>query len=126
MPSKEDFKFTQPFVHPTLMFRREALNVVGGYSEKKEQILCEDYDLLLRLYEKGLIGYNIQKELLEYTLPPFGKSSRRYKHRINETRTRYRRFKALGMLPRAFPYVVKPLIVGLMPKMLIEIIKQRG
>lgn len=58
-PEVRDFLFVQPFIHPTLMFRREALRTVGGYSEDKSCRKCEDYDLLLRLYECGFHGENL-------------------------------------------------------------------
>lgn len=54
-PSVRDFYITQPFIHPALMFRGEALMNVGGYSEAGRCLLCEDYDLLLRFYEKGCV-----------------------------------------------------------------------
>lgn len=119
-PTVEDFLFTQPFVHPLLMFRRSVLDEVGGYSEGKWQLLCEDYDLLLRLYEKKRYGANLQATLLEYTLPPYGMKNRAYRYCINEAATRWKRFKALGLLPKAFPYVLKPLVVGLLPPKLKE------
>lgn len=65
-PQVRDFCFTQPFIHPTLMFRREIMLDVNGYSEDKYCLLCEDYDLLLRLYEQGLKGANLQERLLDY------------------------------------------------------------
>ena len=49
-PQVKDFYLTQPFIHPALLFRKAVLEEVGGYSEGKRQVLCEDYDLLLRLY----------------------------------------------------------------------------
>jgi len=124
-PKKEDFLFVQPYIHPTLIFRREALDIVGGYSEKRWQLLCEDFDLLLRMYEKGLIGCNVQKTLFDYTLPPIGRSKRKFQHRLNEAVTRWERFQSLNMLPAALPYVVKPLIVGLIPEKILERMKER-
>lgn len=122
-PNIDDFLFTQPYIHPALMFRREALLSVGGYSESPICILCEDYDLLLRLYAKGYQGKNLQEELLIYTLPGTAKGSRKIWHRWNETVTRYRRFRELGILPKAFPYVIKPLAVGLIPEPVLKRIK---
>ena len=115
-PKVRDFYMTQPYIHPTLMFRKEALESVNGYSEDKRQVLCEDYDLLLRLYAQGYQGMNIQENLLEYTIPASGRSNRRMCHRWNETVTRWQRFRETGELPRALPFVVKPLAVGLIPK----------
>lgn len=123
-PEVRDFYFSQPYIHPTLLFQREALEKVGGYSEDKCCLLCEDYDLLLRLYAAGCRGGNLQEELFDYTIPPDGKGSRRMCHRWNETVTRYRRFKQLGALPKAWPYVLKPLAVGLVPEKLLSKMKE--
>jgi glycosyltransferase EpsE len=123
-PQVRDFYFKQPFIHPGLLFRREALEEVGGYSEAKRQLLCEDYDLLLRLYKAGYKGANLQETLLDYTVPATAKGSRKMKHRWNEAVTRYGRFKELGVLPGALPYVVKPLAVGLLPEFILRKMKK--
>lgn len=52
-PQVRDFLFSMPFIHPALIFRREALEAAGGYSTLPRCDRCEDYDLLLRLYEMG-------------------------------------------------------------------------
>lgn len=122
-PQVEDFYMTQPYIHPSLMFRKEALDSVGGYSEDERQILCEDYDLLLRLYAKGLRGMNLQESLLTYSIPTAAKGNRKMRHRWNETVTRYARFRELGALPKAWPYVLKPLAVGLFPPETLQKIK---
>lgn len=125
MPKKEDFLFSMPFIHPTLMFRRTAIQLVGGYSQSKWAVLCEDYDLLLRLYEKGFYGYNLSERLFIYQISPQDYRKRRYHHRINEAVIRYQRFCALGMMPKSLLYVVKPLIVGLLPHQVLNTLKQR-
>lgn len=124
-PSVQNFYVTQPFVHPTLMFRADALKAVNGYSEGRYQVLCEDYDLLLRLYEQGFHGGNVQDNLLIYTISDDVKAKRKMRHRWNETVTRYRRFRALGKLPMAFPYVIKPLLVGMMPDSVLKQVKAK-
>lgn len=127
-PTVRDFYMTQPYIHPALMFRREALKKVCGYSEEHTCVLCEDYDLLLRLYTKGFHGANLNEVLLDYTIPETAKGNRTMRHRWNESVTRWRRFYELGVLPRALPYVIKPLVVGLLPGRLLGKIKkaQRG
>jgi len=122
-PTVNDFFFTQPYLHPALMFRREALLAAGGYSESPHCLLCEDYDLLLRLYAKGFRGMNLQENLLNYTLSQTAKGERNMRHRWNETVTRYRRFRELGVLPQALPYVIKPLAVGLLPEPVLRKLK---
>lgn len=124
-PEVKDFLMTQPFVHPALMFRKEALDAVGGYSESKKQILCEDYDLLLRLYASGFRGMNLQENLLQYSIPATAKGNRSMRHRWNESITRYERFRDLGLLPLAWPFVLKPLAVGLLPDRFLQEIKHQ-
>lgn len=124
-PQVKDFFFTQPYAHPTLMFRRSALLDANGYSESPYCILCEDYDLLLRLYTKGYQGINLQENLLLYNLPDRPKGSRKLRHRWNETITRYCRFKELGVLPEALPYIIKPLAVGITPEPILNIFKEK-
>ncbi len=97
---------------------------MNGYSEDPRQLLCEDYDLLLRLYAAGYRGMNLQESLLDYTIPVTAKGSRKMRHRWNEAVTRYQRFRQLGLLPGVAPYVVKPLAVGLFPEKLLERMKR--
>lgn len=123
-PAVHDFLFTQPYVHPALIFRREAILAVDGYSRERHCLLCEDYDLLLRLYERGFAGANMQECLIDYSLPPTAKGNRTMLHRWNECVTRYKRFRALRLLPQAFPYVLKPLAVGILPEPLLRILKE--
>lgn len=123
-PTVRDFYFVQPFIHPTLLFRRKVLEAVHGYSEDEHCILCEDYDLLLRLYAAGYRGANLKERLFDYTVPATAKGSRKMSHRWNEAVTRYRRFRELGMLPWAWPYVLKPIVVGLVPEPLLKKLKQ--
>ena len=125
-PQVKDFYHTQPFIHPALMFRREALEAGGGYSEASRQFLCEDYDLLLRMYAKGLRGMNLRENLLDYTIPATAKGGRRMSHRWNEAVTRYQRFRELKLLPGAWPYVIRPLAVGLLPNAILERIKAKN
>lgn len=124
-PVVKDFLFVQPFIHPSLMFRKEALESIKGYSDAENTRGCEDYDLLLRLYQNGYCGVNLEEPLLDYTLPPTGKSKRAMRLRVNETKTRWKLFRDLNMLPKAIPYVIKPLAVGLIPAPLLEKIKQQ-
>ena len=118
-PQVQDFLFTMPFVHGALMFRKSALDHVGGYRVAKETRRTEDYDMLMRMYAAGLRGANLQSKLYAFLEDQAAQKRRKYLYRIDEARVRWKGFRALGLLPRAFPYVVKPLIVGLIPKGLL-------
>ena len=123
-PQVHDFYLTQPYIHPTLIFRKTVIEAVNGYSEDKSVILCEDYDLLLRIYAKGFFGANLQEYLFDYTIPTMVKGNRKMRHRWNEVVTRWNRFYELGILPGALPYVVKPIAVGLMPESILKRVKK--
>lgn len=115
-PQEADFLFNSPFIHPSVLFRREALSRTGGYCTDRALCQLEDYELFMRLYCRGLHGYNIQHPLIGYREDLTAYRKRTYSRRIREMKLRYRGFQALGILrPSTFPYVLKPLFVGLIP-----------
>lgn len=122
-PNLQDFLFTQPYIHPTLVFRKEALDTINGYCEAARCVGCEDYDLLLRLYEHGCFGANLQSVYFSYTVPPARVSNRTFRMRYNEMRTRFVLFRRLKLLPKALPYVLKPVLVGMIPVTLLPKLK---
>lgn len=123
-PQIGDFMFVQPYIHPALVIRKELLISVGGYSEDIRCRNCEDYDLLMRMMGKGMYGYNLQEILFDYSIPPIENGQKEYRYRVDEAIVRWRGFKANRMLPRALPYVVKPLIVGIIPAVLLNRMKE--
>ena len=52
-----------PFPHPSVMFRRDAVEDVGGYQEHG---WAEDYDLWLRMYLAGMQFGKVPQVLLEW------------------------------------------------------------
>ena len=122
-PELKDFLFVQPFIHPTLLFRKDCLDAVKGYSQSQLCSGCEDYDLLLRLYQAGYKGANLPDCHFVYHIPSPSTCTRSYSMRINEMVTRWNRFHELGLLPGALPYVLKPVVVGLIPHRLLSKLK---
>lgn len=66
LPEKHDeiVLFAQkrnPFNHPCVMYRREAVQNAGGY---QDFYLLEDYYLWIRMLMNGSIGYNLQGPIL--------------------------------------------------------------
>lgn len=120
-PQKEDFLRGTQFVHPATMFRRECLELVGGYRVDKETRRTEDYDLFMHLYSLGCKGYNIQEPLLRYYInPKMMKYKRKYCYRLDEAKVRYRGFRELGLMPRGLIFVMRPLLAGLIPKWVLQ------
>lgn len=124
-PEKEDFISNSCFVNPSIMLRKTAVDTVGGYRISKETRRSEDYDMFMRMYAAGIKGYNIQKQLVYYYRGEKSFPKCKYEFRVDEAKVRYKNFKELGLLPKSFLYVVKPLIVGLIPIKIIERIKRR-
>ncbi len=120
--SKEDFLFTSPYKHGSVVFRRDALDETGGYRVSKETYRTEDYDLFMRL-QTFCKGANLQEKLYFFCEDRAARKRRKYRYRVDEARVRYKGFKSLGLLPKGLPYVVKPLIVGLIPVKMLEKMK---
>lgn len=114
-PHKRDFLNTSPFIHPAIMIRLDVIKKLRGYSTKHYALRAEDYELFMRLYAAGYCGYNLQENLFQYREDRKAYSKRKYCYRINEARVRYRGFQALGILRGNMRYVIKPLLVGMIP-----------
>ena len=122
---KEDFLFGLPFCHPSTMFRASALHAAGGYRvEKETRFRNEDYDMFMRMYGDGMKGYVLQERLYVYFEGRATVKRRKYRYRFAEAKVRYRNFKNLGLMPRGFAYAVKPLIIGLIPQRLLNMIRK--
>jgi len=115
-PDARSFLLRSPFAHPSVMFRAGVLRAAGGYREDPAVGRSEDYELFMRLHAEGHRGCNIQEYLLEYREDPDSVKRRKIKYALAEARVRLRGFKRLGLLPGGIPYVVKPLVIGLVPK----------
>ena len=124
-PTKESFLWNSPFAHPTVLMRKEALDSVGGYRVAKETRRCEDYDLFMRMYAIGYKGYNIQENLYEYRIINGDKKYRPMSVRIEEAIVRFKGYKQMGMLWRGIPYILKPIVVGMIPQRLFKRIKKK-
>ncbi|MGP8314971.1 glycosyltransferase family 2 protein [Enterocloster aldenensis] len=121
-PESKDFLSGSQFVHPATMFRSQALMEVNGYRSSSDTRRMEDYDLFMRLYAAGYRGYNIQQPLLQYYV---NSEKTLFRYRFDEMRVRYRGFYILGLMPYGLLYVLKPLIMGLIPARLLWRLKIR-
>lgn len=124
-PTKETFLWTNPFIHPVVMMRKEDLIKSGCYRVAKETRRCEDYDLFMRMYSKGYCGYNIQKKLYKYRIVNGSEKYRPMKYRIDEAIVRWIGYKKMGILIKGIPFVFKPVIIGLIPQKIFKIIRKK-
>lgn len=124
-PEPEDFLFSLPFVHASIMFRKEVLEKVNGYDCAKQVIRVEDYDMLLRIYGEDMRGYNLDEVLYYIRRDENQYKRRKYRYRFHEAYVKFRGYKKLGLMPKGMVYVIKPLIVGLIPIHLMKVIQKK-
>lgn len=125
-PTDKSFLWSNPFAHPTTMMRAEALKKIGYYRVAKETRRCEDYDLFMRMYANGFIGYNIQRRLYKYYILNDNRKYRPMKYRIDEAIVRFHGYKKLNLYPIGFFFVIKPILIGLIPQSIFKTIRTRN
>lgn len=124
IPDKEDFLRRSPFAHPTILVRKDAYDRVNGYRISKETKRAQDYDMFMRMYSKGLKGYNISECLYEYWQDENSYKKVKFKYKLDEVIIRYKGFKLLRLYPKGYMYLFKPIISGLTPIRLKKIINK--
>lgn len=122
---KEDFLFTSPIVHASILTYKWCYDIVNGYKEKWYTNRNEDYDMFMRMYSKGIKMYTIQENLYFYREDQSCYNKRKYKYRICEFLVRAHGFKLLKLYPKAIIYVFKPLIVGLVPQNILKKVRSK-
>lgn len=117
IPDKKDYLKYSPYIHPSVMFRKNVFDIAGMYCTKKTTLRCEDYELFMRFTALGFRGYNIQEKLFWYRESAL-KLNRKWKYCINEMIIRIQGFYRLKIgVGLAFIYVFKPIIVCLMAQL---------
>ncbi|MNC62354.1 putative glycosyltransferase EpsE [compost metagenome] len=106
------------------MFRRTVLDQTNGYNESNLVNRSEDYDLLMRAYQRGFVGANLDNELYYIRLDKNTYKRRKYRFRINESIVKWNGFSRLGLMPLGILFAIKPLIVGLIPSEILKYIKK--
>lgn len=122
--TNKDFLFNSPYKHGAVVFRREALLKAGCYRVAKETYRTEDYDLFMTM-QTFCRGANLPDYLYYFCEDNNTRKRRKYRYRIDEAKVRWKGFKKLKLLPVGLIYVVKPLIVGLMPARAVERLRNR-
>lgn len=109
------------FMHPTWMMRKDIIEKVGFYTVRKETLRSQDYHLMLKLYGIGYSTYNIQQALYYYKA-----DDKTFKRSKNWNRVkglmwiRWDSYKRNKFPLWAYAYVLKPLIVNLIPYSVLE------
>ncbi len=124
-PQKKDLIRETPFCHAPCMVRREAYEDVQGYSVDKRLLRAEDYHLWFKMYSKGYKGYNLQEPLYKMRDDRDATKRRKYKYRVNEAYVKWLILKKFDFPFFDFIYVLRPLIVGLLPLQVYEYLHKK-
>ncbi len=114
-PTKEQVVTGTAIHHAPVMMRMECLREVNGYTEDVRKLRVEDVDLWIKLYAKGYRCYNIQEPLYAMRNDKNALNRRKFKYRINSTRTRLEGCKVLHLGIGSYLRSFKPMIIGLIP-----------
>jgi len=120
-PKKECMILGAPFIHPSVMLKKEVLFKIGGYRDSEiTRKRLEDYDLWIRLFESNSALYNIQEPLIYFRedLKAYGRKKKEF--RITEFKARMMACKKLGIPFYKRIGVLKPLVLALVPSSILQ------
>ena len=105
-----------PFCHAPCMVRKEAYDAINGYTVSDKRLRVEDWDLWIR---------NLPEPLYKMRDDRKAKLRRKFKYRINEARVGASAVKKLKLSPFNYIYVLRPIIVGLLPSKIYDCLHHR-
>jgi glycosyltransferase involved in cell wall biosynthesis len=91
-------RFRDPFNHPTVVYRRDAVLAAGGYTD---MALLEDYLLFTRMVEGGAVPANLAEPLVYYRVGSGAYARRGGLGLLRSELRLQRRFRELGITSRA-------------------------
>lgn len=125
IPTKQELIFATPFCHASCMMRKEVLQKLNGYDIAKPIERIEDYDLWIRLYANGCIGYNIPEVLYSMRDDRNAVKRKKFKFRINEAKLKLRILHTFNLSIKSYIYVIKPIILGLVPSPIFRLLHKK-
>ena len=114
-PDKDDFVKGSPICHAPCMVRTKALKSVCGYSEGPLLKRVEDYHLWFKMYAAGYKAYNLQEPHYKMRDDRNAYSRRTWTNRRNEMYVKYIGFRMIGVPWYKWIYILRPLVIFLLP-----------
>lgn len=124
-PDKNDFVTGTPFCHAPCMVRREAYEAVGGYSVDPKLLRVEDYHLWFKMYAKGYRGYILAEPLYRMRDDRNAIGRRTWRNRLNEFHVRRIGYSMLSLPWHKRIWMLRPIIVGLLPDFIYTYLHSR-
>lgn len=114
-----------PFCHAPCLVKAEAYRAVNGYAVSKSRLRVEDWDLWVRMYEKGYRGYNLSEPLYKMRDDRNATARRKFKYRFNEALVTASAIKKLKLPKIYYIWILRPILVGLLPKPIYTYLHKR-
>jgi glycosyltransferase EpsE len=116
-PTPWDWVRGAKVVHASVLMRAQDIRAVRGYDTGAVRV--EDYDLWFRLLANGATIVTIPQVLyfISWEFSDYGR--RRFVDRITEVAVRRKGIRALRVHPISLLYVIKPILVGMIPQKLL-------
>ena len=121
-PTIKDWVIKSSVIHATILAKRDLILGMQGYNT--QAIRVEDYELWFRLLEKKATFETIPEKLykIHWTLKDYGR--KKYKDRVREAYCRLKGYQRIKAPFWAYLYVLKPLVLGLLPGKLLKVLHE--
>ena len=107
--------WTNPLIHPTVLFRRSAILKIGSYSCKTRQRIPEDYQLWFRACAAGLQFANLAEPLIYYRFSEDNFVRNNLQFLLAHVLIGWQGCWQVKAAPLAYLGVTKPLVLGILP-----------
>lgn len=124
-PTPEQVVVGSPICHAPMMIRKKCIDFVDGYTENQHMLRVEDVNLWIKLYAAGYRCYNIQEPLYRMRNDKNALNRRKYRYRVNSVYVRLLGCQMLRLGPISYIKAIKPMIYGLIPAKIRQIIRRR-
>lgn len=122
-PQNKDFLFAVPFMHGACALKKSSVVKAGMYPVSKKTARCEEYALFMTMYSLGARGVNLKERLYAFNENQSAIKRRKYSDKIKEVRVKAEGFKKLKLYPVGAIFLIKPLVVGIIPPKVLAGIK---
>lgn len=116
-PGKRDWLKGSQVIHASVMFRKSDMEDVGLYDEGMR--IAEDYDLFTKLVARGRTVVTVPEFLYAVRWDASSYGRKGFSSRWKEARVKHRIAKRLTNEWYSFIYMVRPLLLGLVPPSLL-------
>lgn len=123
VPGKNEFKNGTPYFHAPTIFRKAALDKVGGYTATPRVERIEDYYLWYKFHRAGLQGYNLREPLYWMRNDKNAFARRKFRDRVRSFKIKIEVCNGLKIRGGIF-YALRDLSKALVPACVVRMIRK--